>query len=375
MHRTTEVTMSDKTVVGRSRIGSITALALLAVLVIGACRSDPGSPDAVPPADPTLAAIRSDIFHGACAVGGCHAEPMLSARLDLGSDGLCHLLVSHKSCLFANKILVVPGKPEASFLLDKLRGTGLDGTPDVTCATSNERMPFGQPPLPDSKIAQIEAWIRAGASCGDGAPVDAGAGGDAPGDGEALADVASITPASTSIHVGESTQVTVTFTHGAPTAGQTLILEVDDGNVLDVPASRYLDPGTSSITFDVLGKAAGWPTITASSGTNSMTLTITVTSLTLSDDPQPAVRLAGVHPVPRRVVIVSQARDASNGNPAYGSSIGLSPILLNSPVASQISSIEVVLYGQSDLAGLRGTVGLSAASRCPGMAAGGNCAA
>lgn len=265
---------------GKARLSGMVSLVLSAVLVTGACGSDTAPPDAAP-GDPTLAAIRSDIFNGTCALGSCHANPTLAAKLDLQRNGLCHLLVTHKSCLYANKMLVVPGKPEVSFLLDKLRGTGLDASPDPDpeCATTNQRMPLGQPPLSGSKIAQIEEWIRAGADCGGDVPPDAGPGTDAGIDGpdDSLADVASITAVAMTIPVQGLTQVTVTLTHGAPTAGQPLVLDVDDGNVLGVPASKFLSHGMSSVTFDVLGKAAGPATITASSGTNSKQITITVT--------------------------------------------------------------------------------------------------
>jgi len=258
-------------------VTGIVLLALFAALVT-ACGSDTAPPDAAP-GDPTLAAVRSDIFNGTCALGSCHAAPTLAAKLNLHDNGLCHLLVNHKSCLFSDKMLIVPGKPEESFLLNKLRGIGLDGDPDSACATSNQQMPLGQPPLSGDKLAQIENWIRAGADCGgdvppDTVPTDAGI--DAPDDSPA--DVASVNAVATTIHVTERTQVTVTFTHGAPTAGQSITIAVDNGNVLSVPASAFLARGMSSVTFDVLGQMVGTATITVSSGTNSKSITITVTA-------------------------------------------------------------------------------------------------
>lgn len=262
------------------RIG-VVALALAAALATGACGSDTAPPDA-PPGEPTLAAIRADIFNGTCALSSCHAPPTLAAKLDLRDDGICHRLVSHASCLFPNKLLVVPGKPEASFLLDKLHGTGLDGTPDPACGASNERMPLGQVPLSGSKLAQIEDWIRAGAGCGGDVPSDAGADAGIDGAVESLADVRSITAVATTIHVGERTQVTVTLTHGAPAASPPMILtdfdagNPDEGNVLSSPTAIALAQGVSSVTFDVIGQIVGTGTIVAASGTNSMQVAITV---------------------------------------------------------------------------------------------------
>lgn len=48
---------------------------------------------------------------------------------------------------------VLPGKPEESFLIKKLRGTG-----------GGERMPRGRDPLPEATIAKLETWIREGAT-------------------------------------------------------------------------------------------------------------------------------------------------------------------------------------------------------------------
>jgi hypothetical protein len=153
-------------------------------------------------------------------------------------------------------------------------------------------MPLGQPPLSGAKLAQIEDWIRAGADCGGDVPSDAStadAGIDGP--DESLADVASISAVATTIHVDERTQVTVTLTHGAPPAGQTIILDVDDLAVLGVPNAMHVDAGVASATFDVLGKLVGPATITASSGTSSKTIAITVMSLTLSDGKRSTTQL------------------------------------------------------------------------------------
>ena len=73
--------------------------------------------------------------------------------------------------------------------------------------------------------------------------------------------------------------MTVTLTHGAPTRGEPIIIDVldsDDRNVLSVPASEYVNQGISTVTFTVLGQAMGSVTLTASAGRNSMQLPITV---------------------------------------------------------------------------------------------------
>jgi len=252
---------------------AVAASALCAALVVGACGSSPAPADA-PAGAATLAAIRAEIFSGTCALGSCHASPTLAAKLDLLDNGVCHLLVSHTSCLFPGKFLVLPGKPEMSFLMDKLRGTALAGTPDPGCAATNERMPTGLPALPDSKISQIEAWIKAGADCGGDIGPDAGI--DA---GVSLANVVSMTAGSTTLQVGGMTQVTVTLNHGAPPGGQLLILnnfDSDDPSVLGFPGSFQVAEGVSSLMFDVTGNNVGSVTLTASSGGSSQQLLFTV---------------------------------------------------------------------------------------------------
>jgi hypothetical protein len=246
--------------------------------VLASCGSNAASPDART-GDPTLAAIRAEIFNTTCGLSTCHAPPTLAAKLNLRDEGLCEQMVAHTSCLFADKLLVVPGKPEVSFLIDKLRGRNLAGAPDPSCATSNERMPFGQPALSEAQIAQVEQWIKSGASCGGDVPGDAGLPSDAGVDaGEvALADVATFTALTTTLKVGERTPATVTLTRGAPSVGQTLILEPEDVALLGVTNAIEFAAGETTKTFDVLGKQpAAITTLTASSGTNSKTLTFTI---------------------------------------------------------------------------------------------------
>src|SRR5262245_54093801 len=102
-------------------------LVTLTLAAIAACGTDyaPRADGAVQPGSATLAAIRAEIFDKRCA--GCHGDGASSVstgagRLNLAGDDVCHALVNHSSCLFPNRMRVVPGKPEDSFLLDKLKG-------------------------------------------------------------------------------------------------------------------------------------------------------------------------------------------------------------------------------------------------------------
>src|SRR6267378_3245921 len=92
---------------------------------------------------PTLASIQANVFNVNCAVSGCHggAGAQQGLRLDPGFSA-------------GNLIRVVPGDPDASFLIQKLQGAdGLLG----------ERMPDGGPYLTTAKINVIRQWIQDGA--------------------------------------------------------------------------------------------------------------------------------------------------------------------------------------------------------------------
>lgn len=394
------------------------------VLATGACGTDVRPPVGLVDSEPTFEAIRSDIFVTSCGFGSCHGGTKPAARLDLRSDNVCGALVGHASCLFPTKMLVVPGKPELSFLLDKLEGTGLTGTPQPGCAESNEPMPFGAPRLEPDKIARIEAWIRDGARCdrtgdyGD-MPPDAGSTTDAP--------VATIDAAATTIRAGEHTRITITLALPAPAGGQTIDLDVADPTVLGVPSAYHVEAGLSSIDLDVIGKRPAHATqITASAGSTSRSVAIAVTGLQLSEihfDPVSAddgaewvklantsdvaidlsayslgsgrtsytysmAQLAGMIPAHGCFVVGGPLSATANGSPVYGQTYNFSPDLVNgsgttgqaagfalfdAPITQLSPStipLDAVLCGQNNLAGLTDSNGNAAPPRCPDVAAG-----
>src|SRR5262245_20389701 len=118
------------------------SLALIAV-VLAACGNDVAPPDG-PPGAPTLASIRTDIFEKKCAPASAHGGNTPAADLNL-HENVCSQLVARASCLFPNKMLVVAGKPEASFLTAKLHGGANlgDSTPtNLDCGDTNMQMPY-----------------------------------------------------------------------------------------------------------------------------------------------------------------------------------------------------------------------------------------
>jgi len=86
----------------------------------------------------------------------CHMTGMEPGNMALHPGAAWANLVNVKSPV-SGLVRVVPGKPDQSYLLMKLEGTHLDH------GGKGVRMPFGVPPLPQTVVDQIAAWIRQGA--------------------------------------------------------------------------------------------------------------------------------------------------------------------------------------------------------------------
>ena len=102
---------------------------------------------------PTLASIQDNVFTVTCAVSNCHggAGAQYGLRLDPGFSA--GNLINVPSPRDANLIRVVPGDPDASFLIQKLQGTQTVGV----------RMPDGGPYLTTATVNVIRQWIQDGA--------------------------------------------------------------------------------------------------------------------------------------------------------------------------------------------------------------------
>jgi len=102
---------------------------------------------------PTLASIQDNVFTVNCAVPGCHggAGAQQGLRLDPGFSA--GNLINVPSPRDSNLIRVVPGNPDASFLIQKLDGT----------QTLGDRMPDGGPYLTTATVNVIRQWIQNGA--------------------------------------------------------------------------------------------------------------------------------------------------------------------------------------------------------------------
>jgi hypothetical protein len=126
-------------------------------LLLCACGSgnDTVTSNVVPLAQ--LSDIQEKIFSPSCAAfSACHSSQGDAGRCNLEDGRAYSSLVRHPFSKNSTKVLVSPGHPEESFLLNKLRG---DLGPD-----EGERMPLHNPPLSDAQIQAISDWIAAGAA-------------------------------------------------------------------------------------------------------------------------------------------------------------------------------------------------------------------
>lgn len=123
----------------------VPAVSLALVLASG---PDTGPPSAAP--DPALEAAVRTIFDDACTM--CHSaggDPTDPGELDLESP--LTSMIGKKSVV-VDKVLVVPGDPDASYLIDKLYGTA---------AMKGGLMPEGMDPLSKDQLEAVRKWIAA----------------------------------------------------------------------------------------------------------------------------------------------------------------------------------------------------------------------
>lgn len=124
---------------------------LACVLFLVATAACPGA-EPEPERDPTLTAIRRDIFEPRCNFSSCHGGANPVRDLDLEGDPYGSLVGVDSAEDSAVK-RVVAGDPEASLLYQVLQ-RDVGGT---------RQMPPGTP-VEDADLAQVRAWIAAGAA-------------------------------------------------------------------------------------------------------------------------------------------------------------------------------------------------------------------
>jgi len=109
------------------------------------------------PLVPELASIQQNVFTPICSA--CHAGAAAPLGFRLDASSAYAMLVNAPSVEVPSLLRVVPGNPDASYLIEKLEGHAAVGG----------QMPLGQPPLPQATIDVIRQWITDGAQ--SGAPV------------------------------------------------------------------------------------------------------------------------------------------------------------------------------------------------------------
>jgi mono/diheme cytochrome c family protein len=106
----------------------------------------PAQPDSAAAA--ALAKVRA-VFSEHCI--RCHGSKRPAAGLALATEADLAALAKTASAGRDTVMLVAPGRPEASYLLMKIKGSeGIIGN----------RMPLGAKPLSDEDVGIVEEWIR-----------------------------------------------------------------------------------------------------------------------------------------------------------------------------------------------------------------------
>jgi hypothetical protein len=100
---------------------------------------------------PDLASIQANVFTPLCTQ--CHVGANAPQGLRLDAASSYDALVGVASSEVPSLLRVEPGNPGRSYLLQKLEGRAAVG----------DRMPLGQPPLPDATVLVIRQWITDGA--------------------------------------------------------------------------------------------------------------------------------------------------------------------------------------------------------------------
>ncbi len=117
-------------------------------------------PAAVPAkSDPALEAKAAAVFDEYCT--GCHAEGGdLSDPSEFPLEGDLSILIGIKANE-SDKLLIAPGDPEGSYLMDKVLGTH---------AMKDDLMPLGDDPLPPEALKVLSDWISDMPSADAGTP-------------------------------------------------------------------------------------------------------------------------------------------------------------------------------------------------------------
>ncbi len=136
------------------------SLLCLLIVLIAACFTACGEDDATGPdysLEPTLATVSSNIFERSCDGPGCHFGGEDPAPLDLTNDAGLRARLLGPAEVVPTMNHIVPGQPNESFLLLKVRGTQPDSGPD------NLQMPLFEDQISADALDYLTEWISLGA--------------------------------------------------------------------------------------------------------------------------------------------------------------------------------------------------------------------
>ena len=126
------------------------------ILLFYACASDPCASteqlcdtNCIPIIASTTESLYENIFSKSCAFSSCHGESS-AGQLALDQQDTLEAMINTPSSQVPERKLIVPGSPEDSYLMHKLKGENM--------ASGTELMPPGIP-LCESKQSAIADWI------------------------------------------------------------------------------------------------------------------------------------------------------------------------------------------------------------------------
>ena len=115
---------------------------------------DENSDDPQPTETVTLSQLSAEIFTPRCATIGCHAGGAPAGNQSLEADKIASEIIGVPSDGKPDETRIVPGDPDNSYLLKKLRGVdGIFGA----------QMPLSGGSLTEDEISRIAQWVEDGA--------------------------------------------------------------------------------------------------------------------------------------------------------------------------------------------------------------------
>lgn len=128
---------------------------VLGYVGIGCGNKTTTGPESPPLQTAKFSDIQAKVFSVKCALSGCHDSGTKASGLDLSAGKAYSHLVNVASQEVPQLKRVAPGKPDQSYLVMKLEGSG---------GIQGSQMPLGGPPLSQETINTIKKWISDGAA-------------------------------------------------------------------------------------------------------------------------------------------------------------------------------------------------------------------